>query len=73
MDRRDDLLEKMTTITSAGVGSKTLTRDLRQLKDQLAAITFVLKERSTPYNRYTVTDFSGDSVTIPPPGTSEGL
>ncbi len=72
-DRKETLLEKMTTISSMGVGSKTFTRDLRQLKDQLAAITFVLKERTTPYKRYSVFDFSGSPLPTNPSGTTENL
>lgn len=37
---------KETTIVSQSMGSKSLTRDLRMLQDQLNAIAFVLKERS---------------------------
>ncbi len=59
-DRKQDLLDQMTTVTSMSIGQKSFTRDLNHLKEQLAAITFVLKERSTPngYQGTIVTDFS---------------
>jgi hypothetical protein len=73
-DRRDDLLGKMTTITSMGVGSKNFVRDLRHLKDQLAAIMFVLKERTTPYHKTILTDFSrGGLFRGEPAGSEESL
>lgn len=61
IDRRDTLLDKLTTITSMGVGPKNFTRDLSAHKSQLAAITFVLNERGRPggYDSVILTDFSG--------------
>lgn len=70
--RKDSLLDQMTTLTSMTVGGKSLTRDLRHLKEQLTAITFVLKERGCPYEGVMITDFSTPPAT-PPPGTIELL
>lgn len=64
LERKENLLAQMTTITSMSVGQKSFTRDVRHLKEQLAAITFVLKERSggpSGYESTIVTDFSGGS------------
>jgi hypothetical protein len=61
LDKRDALIGSMTTLASQSIGSKSITRDLRELKSQLEAIIFVLNERGTPcgYPRSIVFDFSG--------------
>jgi len=71
--RQKLLLKQMTTLSSQSVGQKSFTRDLRHLKEQLEAITFVLNERSgTGYEPFILTDFSGVG-SAPPAGTAESL
>jgi len=41
----------MTTLSSQTAGSKSFTRDLTTLRDQMAAITYVLKEAGLPFNK----------------------
>jgi len=56
-----NLVGQMTVLSSQTAGSKSLTRDLRELRDQLGAANFVLKERGlTPLvnNGIGTTDFS---------------
>ena len=46
LQAKQTALEAQDTIfQSQGMGTKTMTRDLRLLQDQLNAIAFVLKER----------------------------
>lgn len=73
-EKKETLLTQMTTLSSQTVGGKSLTRDLRHFKDQLAAIVFVLNERSLPhgYDGVGITDFSG-SGSAPPAGTLEAM
>jgi len=74
--RKQKLLDQMTTITSMSVGQKSFSRDLRHLKDQLAAITFVLQERSggpCGYKGVVVTDFSDGAGRGQPAGTNDQL
>ena len=59
--KRTALDAEMTIYSSQTAGSKSGTRDLRELRDQLNAITYVLKERGlTPgvNNFIGTTDFS---------------
>ena len=42
---RTALEARETTIVSQSMGTKSITRDLRMLQDQLNAIAYVLKER----------------------------
>jgi hypothetical protein len=74
LDKRDALIASMTTLSSQAVGSKSFTRDLRELKDQLEAIIFVLNERGTlcGYPKSLVFDFS-DTTRGQPSGTTELL
>ncbi len=73
-DKKDALISQMTTLSSQAVGSKSFTRDLRHLKDQLAAVVFVMNERGTPcgyVNKYII-DFS-DVRPAPPAGTLDQM
>ncbi len=73
-DKRDALIASMTTLTSQAVGSKSLTRDLRELKSQLEACVFVMNERGTPlgYVSEYIIDFSNVQP-APPAGTQDQL
>lgn len=57
------------TYSSQTVGSKSYTRDIREFRSQLAAITFVLNERTTPYEGTIITDFSQQDMRGQPAGT----
>lgn len=71
---RDKLKASITTLTSQTVGSKSYTRDLSQLRSQLAAVTFVLNERSMgPYEGTVLTDFAQGINQGQPAGTYDQL
>lgn len=57
----DNLIGQLTTLSSQTVGNKSFTRDLRELKNRLEAVVFVMNERGLPYGyiRNIVFDFSG--------------
>lgn len=59
---RDKIKGSYSTMSSQTVGSKSYTRDLRLLQSQLEAITFVLNERTTPYQGTILADFSQGGV-----------
>jgi hypothetical protein len=75
-DLKDMLLNQMLSLkdyTSMTGGTKSFTRDLRQLTAQLEAVTFVLNERSgSGYDATGVIDFKGTGSS-PPAGTEEML
>lgn len=76
LTKKKKLIDQMTSITSMSVGSKSFTRDIRYLQDQLAAIVFVLNERSNGvcgYEGTIVTDFSGGDTIGQPSGVEENL
>lgn len=70
--KRTELISQMSVFASQSIGSKSFSKDLRELRDQLASLTFVQKERSLPTGTNPsigVTDFSGVQMTgglIPP-------
>jgi hypothetical protein len=69
--RQKELLKHLgTTLSSQTVGSKSFTRDLREIRALLEAITFVLNERGLPgnYDSTIITDFS-EIGRAPPGGT----
>lgn len=74
LNKKDELIGSMTTLSSQTVGSKSFTRDLTRLERQLEAIVFVLNERGMPkgYESILITDFSGTG-SAPPAGTTENL
>lgn len=67
-------LMSSSTYSSQTIGQKSFTRDLRFWRDQLAAIVFVLNERSNNgYVGTIVTDFSQLGDRGRPAGTSENF
>ena len=57
--QKDNLISQMSVFSQQNVGSKSFTRDLVELRDQLGAATFVLQERGFPVNQCIGTkDFS---------------
>lgn len=74
LEKKEALIGSMTTLSSQTVGSKSFTRDLRELKSQLEAVVFVLNERGMAggYPRGIVFDFSGGTKGQPA-GTTENL
>lgn len=76
LDLRDKLKAKILaagTYTSQTVGGKSYTRDLREMRSQLAAVQFVLNERTTPYEGTILTDFSSGINNGQPAGTYDQL
>lgn len=71
---RDKLKGSLTTLTSQTVGGKSYTRDLLQLRSQLAAVIFVLNERSNGgYEGTILTDFAQGINQGQPAGTFDQL
>ena len=58
---RDSLKSQITIFSQQSIGSKSFTRDLKELRDQLSSAVFVLAERSRPAGQNLgvgITDFS---------------
>lgn len=72
-DKLKASLANLGTFTSQTVGSKSYTRDLRELSAQLSAVVFVLNERTTPYEGTILTDFSQGMNRGQPAGTTDQL
>lgn len=62
-DRIDELKSQISVFSSQGIGSKTFTRDLGELRDQLAAATRAKRELGQPnVGNSGTTDFSQTCV-----------
>jgi len=72
-DKLKGLLLAGGSYSSQTVGGKSYTRDIREFRSQLAAVTFVLNERTTPYEGTILTDFSQQDTKGQPAGTIDQL